>query len=109
MTYVSWNLVRELSDFRSSEPTALSFYARLDPSESPTPQALVTRFNSLLTQVEKTYLAEGEESPVNASIRSGLERIREWADGAFDRDGARGVAVFTSADDGYWRVVRIAE
>ena len=53
MSRLTWNLVRDLAGFCASEPRALSFYVRLDPSESPTPQALSTRFNSLLTQVEK--------------------------------------------------------
>src|SRR3954469_16724557 len=105
MPDMTWNLVRELADFRSSEPTALSFYMRLDPTESPTPQALSTRFNSLLTEVEKTYLSNGAEPDRQISIRSGLERVREWAAGEFDRDGVRGVAVFVSTDDDYWRVV----
>src|SRR3954447_2998653 len=106
MSRLTWNLVRELADFRSSEPSALSFYVRLDPSESPTPQALSTRFNSLLTEVEKTYLSNGDEPGRKTSIRNGLQRVRAWADSEFDRDGARGVAVFVSTDNDYWRVVR---
>jgi peptide chain release factor subunit 1 len=109
MTDMTWSLVRELAEFRSREPGALSLYVRLDPSESPTPQALSTRFNSLLTQVEKTYLANGDETHRRKSIRDGLQRIRDWADTEFDRDGARGVAVFVSADDDYWRVVHVPD
>src|SRR3954454_2534916 len=109
MSRVTWNLVRELAEFRASEPRALSLYVRLDPSESPTPQALSTRFNSLLTQVERAYPSNGAESVPRSSIRHSLDRVREWVESEFDRDGSRGVAVFVSTDDDFWRVVRMPD
>jgi peptide chain release factor subunit 1 len=107
MAEVTWELMRELAEFRSDDVSALSFYVRLDPSESPTPQSLSTRFNSLLTEVEKTYLDDGVEGGRKRAIRGAVERVREWAAKEFDRDGARGVAVFVSTNDDVWQVVRI--
>jgi peptide chain release factor subunit 1 len=104
---LTWDVLRDLAGFRAAEPTALSFCAKLDPSESPTPQSLSTRFNSLLAQVEKRQLGNGGGH--KKEIRAGLERVREWAKAEFDRDGARGVAVFVSTADHFWRVLRIPE
>src|SRR5262249_17599098 len=75
----TWELLRELADFRSDDAAALSVYVRLDPSESPTPPAVATRFNSLLTEVERVYLGNGEDGARKRAIRAGVERVREWS------------------------------
>jgi peptide chain release factor subunit 1 len=101
--------MRELADFRSDDASALSFYVRLDPSEAPTPPSVATRFNSLLTEVERVYLEDGVRGRRKAAIRAGVEQVRAWARRDFDRDGMRGVAVFVSAPEGSWRVVTCPE
>jgi peptide chain release factor subunit 1 len=102
---VTWEMLRDLAGFRSQSGCALSLYLGLDPSESPTPQAIDTRLNSLLSEVEKEHLGNGAEGRRKREIRADLERIRDWWNTDFDRDGARGLAVFASATDDLWRVV----
>src|SRR5918911_360615 len=55
---VTWETLRDLASFRSEGGCALSLYLGLDPSESPTPQSIDTRLNSLLSEVEKEHLGE---------------------------------------------------
>jgi peptide chain release factor subunit 1 len=105
----SWDLLRELAEFRSADASALSFYVNLDPSEAPTPPAVATRFNSLLTEVERVHLSDGDDGARRAAIRAGVERVREWSQRDFDRDGVRGAAVFVSADEDLCRIVTTAE
>jgi peptide chain release factor subunit 1 len=105
----TWELLRELADFRSEKASALSLYVNLDPSEAPTPPAVATRFNSLLTEAERTYLDDGDGEGRKRAIRAAVDQVREWSRRDFDRDGVRGVAVFAAADEGLWRVVTCSE
>jgi peptide chain release factor subunit 1 len=106
---VTWELLRDLAGFRSDDGCALSLYLGLDPSASPTPQAIDTRLNSLLSEVEKTFLGDGADGRRKRAIRADLQRVRDWWKVDFDRDGARGVAVFVSATDRLWRVLPLAD
>jgi peptide chain release factor subunit 1 len=106
---VTWETLRELAGFRSEQGLALTLYLDLDPSTSPTPAAVDTRFNSLLTEVEKRHLSGGDDAQRRRAIRANLERVREWWEGDFDRDGARSMAVFVSAVDSYWRELALPE
>jgi peptide chain release factor subunit 1 len=100
---VTWETLRELAGFRSEQGCALSLYLDLDPSSSPTPAVIDTRFNSLLSEVEKRHLSDGDDGQRQRAIRADLQRVREWWETDFDRDGARGLAVFVSVVDSYWR------
>jgi peptide chain release factor subunit 1 len=106
---VTWETIRDLAGFRSRNGCALSLYLDLDPSDSPTPAAIDTRFNSLLSEVEKSHLANGDDGHVKRAIRADLDRVREWWESDFDRDGARGVAVFVSSTDDFWRVLPLPD
>jgi peptide chain release factor subunit 1 len=103
---VTWEALRELAGFRSESGCAFSIYLDLDPSDTPTPADAGTRLRSLLARAEKEF-ANGGGRPHGAKMAVGrdLERIRGWWAGEFDRDGARGVAIFVSGGDGLWRVL----
>jgi peptide chain release factor subunit 1 len=103
---VTWDALRELAEFRSEHGCAFSLYLGLDPSTTPTPADAETRLRSLLTRAEKEFANGGGRShEEKVAVAQDLDRIRRWWDGEFDRDGARGVAVFVSGGDGLWRVV----
>ena len=55
---ITWKTLRDLAGFRSEQGCALSLYVDLDPSLSPTAADLDTRFNSIVSAIEKTSLAE---------------------------------------------------
>src|SRR4051812_41662947 len=103
---VTWETLRELAGFRSDGACAFSLYLDLDPSTTPTAADAETRMRSLLDRAEKEAVNGDGDKPHDAkvAVRSDLERIRGWWDNEFDRDGARGLAIFASSTDGLWRV-----
>ncbi len=102
------NRLRDLAAFRSESGCAVSFYLDLDPALSPTPAAVDSRVNSLLSDAEKRLASRRAE--LDHAERSGLkadfERIRRFFDSDFDRDGARGYAVFVCGD--FWHEISLA-
>ena len=60
--------------------------------------------NSLLDEVERSRRRRRPE--LTHEQRKGsaatFERIRDWFDQEFDRDGARGLAVFAASLDNLW-------
>jgi len=103
---VTWEALRELAGFRSEHRCAFSIYLDLDPSDTPTPADAETRMRSLLARAEKEFANGGDRAhDEKMAVGRDLDRIREWWGGEFDRDGARGVAIFVSGADGLWRVL----
>jgi peptide chain release factor subunit 1 len=106
---VTWEAVRELADFRSKTGCAFSLYLDLDPSTTPTPADAEMRLSSLLARAEKEFSANGGRGhDAKVSVSRDLERIRAWWSTEFDRDGARGIALFASSGDGFWRELPLA-
>jgi len=101
---VTWEALRELAGFRSERGCAFSLYLNLDPSSTPTPADAETRLRSLLARAEKQFAnGGGRAHDEKVAVGRDLERIRQWWSGEFDRDGARGVAIFVSSTDRFWR------
>jgi peptide chain release factor subunit 1 len=108
---VSWERLRELASFRATNGCAITFYLGLDPSVAPTAGDAASRVHSLL--------AEGERSPgVDRSklshdqirgLKADFDRIRQYFEQEFDRDGARGLAVFAAGLDNVWRTLSLTE
>jgi peptide chain release factor subunit 1 len=105
---VTWSLLRELAEFRAEKGCVISLYLNLDPSEVPTPGGAQSRMNALLNAAEKT-----DRTDLTHAARQGLnadfQRIARWFDDDFERDGARGLAVFAAALDNFWDVLSLPE
>jgi peptide chain release factor subunit 1 len=108
---ITWEQLRELAGFRAENGCAVSIYVNLEPSEAPTAADVETRVNSQLAEAER--LADERKSSTTHDQREGLkadlERIRRWFDDEFDRQGARGVAVFAASLDNFWRTLMLPE
>jgi peptide chain release factor subunit 1 len=108
---VTWDVLKQLAGFRAENGCAISVYVDLDPSIAPTPADARTRFHSLLDEGHKG--AEASRSDLTHDQRVGLEadfhRIREFFDDDFDRDGARGYAVFCAGLDNLWQTLPLSE
>jgi peptide chain release factor subunit 1 len=95
---ITWEQLRELAAFRASHGCAVSLYVGLDPSTVPTAGALASHTRSLLASAERQLderratLSHDERKALTAD----LERIGAWFESEFDRDGVRGVAVFSA-------------
>jgi peptide chain release factor subunit 1 len=108
---VTWDELRDLAGFAAREGLAISLYLDLDPSLAPTAAELETRLNSLLDEGGKQAGAfEGELShDQRLALRADFDRIRTWCDLEFERDGARGLAIFCAGLDELWRPLPLTE
>src|SRR5918911_2894437 len=107
---VSWDGLRELAGFRAEKGCAISVYVDLDPAVAPTAGDAATRINSLVHEgTERAEAAHELTHEQREALRADLDRIREFFDAEFDRDGARGVAVFSAGLDNVWRTLRLAD
>lgn len=98
---VSWDSLRELASFQAENGCAISFYLDLDPSIAPTAGDALTRVHSLLDSVKQ----DGLRSPSHAqreAVKADVERIRQFFEQEFTRNGAHGVAVFCAGLDNFW-------
>ncbi|MBV8258259.1 MAG: hypothetical protein JOZ56_01785 [Actinobacteria bacterium] len=108
---ITWETLRELAAFRAVKGCAISLYVGLDPSEVPTAPALDTRINAQLTAAERIVdeRKAGLTHEEREALKSDLERLRDWFETDFDRDGARGVAVFAASLDNMWHPLLLAD
>ena len=108
---LNWEVVRELAGFRAEKGCAVSVYVNLDPSEAPTPPDVESKVNSILAQAEREL--DGRKGQMGRAEREGLkadlQRIRAWFDDGFDRQGARGVAVFAAGLDNFWSTMTTSD
>lgn len=102
---VTETLLRRLAGFRAANGCAVSVYVDLDPSSTPTASDVDTKFNAVLSGAEKAAEARADDRDCRLALRDDLERIRSWWASDFDRDGARGVAVFASSADGFFETL----
>ena len=107
---VTWERLRELAGFRAEKGCAVSLYLDLDPSLAPTAADLQTRANSLLDQAAKRVESGRTDLTHHqrVALRADLQKVRAYLEAEFDRDGARGLAVFAAALDNYWRPIPLA-
>jgi peptide chain release factor subunit 1 len=109
-TAVTTDTLRGLAGFRASNGCAISIYIDLDPSVTPTIPDVRTKFNAVLSEAEKVAESgAGKGRDCRLAVRDDIARIREWWEDELDRDGARGVAVFASSADGFFRALTLAE
>src|SRR5919199_3686012 len=105
---LTWSQLRELAAFRTDNGCAISLYVNLDPSVVPTPGDAQSRMNALLAEAEKA-----DRSDLTHDARAGLkrdfERIGRWFDDDFEREGARGLAVFAAGNDNFWSPLPLPE
>ncbi len=108
-TAVSLDGLRELAAFRAENGSAISLYLDLDPSRSPTAGDTATRVHSLLDQAAKSHGATRPDlaHEVRSGLRSDFERLEQFFDGEFERDGAHGLAVFAAGLDNVWSVLAL--
>ena len=102
---VSWDRLRELAEFRAEKGCAISLYLDLDPSTAPTAGDADARASALLAEGERRTHADarGLTHDQRLALKTDLDRIREYLENDFDRDGARGLAIFSAGLDNVWR------
>src|SRR5215210_4881538 len=106
---VTWDTLRELAGFRSDKGCAISLYVDLDPSSTPTAGDAEARVRSLLSDLEKEADSRHYNGDRKQALRADLERIRSWWSNEFDRGGVRGLAIFASSPDNFWRPLPVSQ
>lgn len=108
---LTWEQLRELAGFRAEKGCALSIYVDLDPSEVPTPPDVETKVNSLLQTAERllderrSTMARGQRE----GLKQDLQRVAEWFQDGFDRQGVQGLVVFAAGLDNFWATLALPE
>jgi peptide chain release factor subunit 1 len=105
---VTWTTLRQLAGFRAENGCATSLYLNLDPHDVPTAGDAQTRMNALLSGAEKTDRKDLTHEQRGA-LKADFERIAQWFDDDFDRDGAQGIAVFAAGLDNFWTTLALPE
>ena len=102
---VSWNRLRELAEFRAEKGCAISLYLDLDPSTAPTAGDADARAKALLAEGERRTHADarGLTHDQRLAVKADLDRIRDYLENDFERDGARGLALFSAGLDNVWQ------
>jgi peptide chain release factor subunit 1 len=108
---VSWDQLRDLAGFRASKGCAISIFLNLDPASAATAPEVSTKINSLLDEAEKREAAQRERltHEEREGLKADFERIRNFFDTDFNRDGARGFALFCAGFDRVWRTLSLPE
>lgn len=105
---LNWAQLRELAGFRTQNGCAISVYLNLDPSEVPTPRDAQTRMNAMLAEAEKKDRPDLAHD-VRTGLKRDLDRIARWFDDDFEREGARGLAIFAAGNDNFWSTLTLPE
>jgi len=102
---VTWDRLRELAEFRAEKGCAISLYLDLNPKNVPTAGDADARVSSLLAEGERHAGADGRglTHDQRVALRADFDRIREYFESEFDRDGAQGLAIFSAGLDNVWR------
>ena len=100
--------LRDLAGFRARHGCAISLYLDLDPASSPTAGEVDTRFNALLDEGAKSLDKGSLTHDEKMRLRADFERISRFFDDGFDRDGARGLALFAAGDE-YWDTLALPD
>ena len=104
---ISLDALRDLAGFRAERGCAVSVYLDLDPSTAPTAGDVATRVRSLLSEGRRK-LRQDLDGARRDGVRADLERLERFFADGFDRDGARGYAVFAAEPDGVWHALPLA-
>src|SRR4051794_6646042 len=108
---ITWDELRDLAGFEAEKGCAISLYLDLDPHVTPTPADASTRLHSLLDEAARGDGANRREMTHDqkAGLKADFERIRDFYTREFTRNGARGLAIFSSGLDNIWRPLPLTE
>ena len=108
---VTWDGLRELAEFRAESGCAISFYVNLDPSLSPTAGDADTRVSSLLAEAERSDGANSAHltHDQRRGLKADFERVGDYFENEFSREGTQGLAIFAAGLDNHWRVLSLSE
>ncbi|MEJ5253789.1 MAG: hypothetical protein WHS89_00415 [Acidimicrobiales bacterium] len=97
MTAITEDVIRELASFRSESAPVVSCYLDVDGRRHVRQEDVEAELERLLRQTRDR---------LNGSVPTAdLDRIARYVRDGFDRSRTRGLAIFSCAEQGLWRVV----
>src|SRR5919109_703640 len=108
---ITWDELRDLAAFEAAKGCAVSLYLDLDPSVTPTAGDAGTRLRSLLDEAARGDGANRREltHDQRRGLQADFDRIRDFYEREFTREGARGLAIFAAGLDNVWRSLDLTE
>jgi peptide chain release factor subunit 1 len=108
---ITWDELRDLAVFEAQKGCAISLYLNLHPSVTPTAGDAGSRLRSLLDSGARAEGADRRDlgHDQKLALKADFERIREFYEREFDREGAHGLAVFSAGLDNVWRPLPLTE
>jgi peptide chain release factor subunit 1 len=108
---ITWDELRDLAAFEAEKGCAVSLYLDLDPSVTPTAGDAGTRLRSLLDEAARGDGANRREltHDQRRGLQADFDRIRDFFEREFTREGARGLAIFAAGLDNVWRSLDLTE
>lgn len=108
---MTWESLRRLAGFRAEKGCAISLYVDLDPSNTPTAADAATRLNSLVDEgLKNDGLSRSDRThDQREQLRADFNRIVQYFEYEFIRDGAHGLAIFCSGLDNVWMPMPLTE
>jgi peptide chain release factor subunit 1 len=100
--------LRSLAELRLDRPVVLSLYLNLDPSEFATPPARKTSVRSLIDDAERR-LRDGSllSHEDRTALQASLERASAFLENDLPSDGAHGLALFVSEQNGFFEALKL--
>lgn len=101
--------LKELAGFSSHEGLVVSLYLDVDGAKFPRMQDCEKVLHGLINRANQDWV-EGEQlddKNQRRSVARDLELIRDFITGRWRRNGTKGLAVFSSANEGFWQVYEL--
>jgi len=99
MTVITEASIKELAGFKSVDAPVVSCYLDVDGRRLIRPKDYQLEFESL----KKQLVAEHHDQELSADLALMSEHVRTQ----LDRHGVRGIAMFSCASKGFWKVVQL--
>jgi peptide chain release factor subunit 1 len=100
--------LRRLAELRLDRPVVLSLYLNLDPSQFATPPARKTAVRSLVDEAERRLRERNSLSHDDrAALDASLQRATAFLENDLPSDGAHGLAVFASEQNGLFQALKL--
>jgi peptide chain release factor subunit 1 len=106
---ISESDLMDLAGFSSSEAWVVSLYLNVDGAKFPSVVNYEQHLRRFLKRAARDLIDRKSDAPKSKkqSLKKDLDRIGDFVSGRWRRRGTRGLAIFSCADGGFWRVFEL--
>lgn len=101
--------LKALARFSPDDNLVVSLYLDVDGAKYPRRQDCEKVLHSLINQATQDWIDGGyiEEKEKRKSLERDLGLVRDYVTGRWERNGTKGLAIFSSADERFWQVYEL--